>query len=218
MSEITSLAIKDGVPVLYEAAVNALAICMRIDECRGWKAKAAALEEYAREAHDESLFNAASKIKARAIRRQGELLEAEEAKAGGGDTTRAGRTPAAHQLPRSQRKATADAAGLTDRERKTALRLARIPEAEFQKALDSPKRAPTVSALAAMGKVRLAPARAPNRLASVLKTLARIRLRSPRQLTTPDPQLALRELAAFEKWLQTLKSILQAQGDDDNDD
>ena len=58
----------------YDAAKQAVAACVSIDECRDWKDKAAALAAYARLARDEELENNARRIRARATRRIGELL------------------------------------------------------------------------------------------------------------------------------------------------
>lgn len=59
----------------YDEAKNALVHCERIDEVAEWKNKAAALEEYARQAKDKTLLRLAFKIKVRAMRRAGELAE-----------------------------------------------------------------------------------------------------------------------------------------------
>src|SRR5215813_3222079 len=58
----------------YDAAKQAVAACLSIDECKDWKDKAAALAAYARLARDEELENNARRIRARATRRIGELL------------------------------------------------------------------------------------------------------------------------------------------------
>jgi len=66
-------------PLAYESAKEALATCERIDECKDWADKMAALASYAKQADDKSLEVAATRIRARAIRRCGELLaEAKE--------------------------------------------------------------------------------------------------------------------------------------------
>jgi hypothetical protein len=52
-----------------------LAKCARIDECKSWADRAAALASYAKQADDEQLLNNAKRIKARAIDRMGELGE-----------------------------------------------------------------------------------------------------------------------------------------------
>jgi hypothetical protein len=59
-----------------------LAECGKVDECKDWADKAAALGSYAKQSGDKSLFNLATRIQARAIRRCGELLKEFEAKSG----------------------------------------------------------------------------------------------------------------------------------------
>ena len=66
-------------PAAYSVAKKALAECEKIDECKDWADKAAALGSYARQSKDESLFKLATRIQARAIRRCGELLKEIEA-------------------------------------------------------------------------------------------------------------------------------------------
>jgi hypothetical protein len=62
-------------PQTYEAARQALADCQGLDECKDWADKAAALASYAKQAEDETLMKMAARIKARAVRRAGELLQ-----------------------------------------------------------------------------------------------------------------------------------------------
>ena len=61
-------------PVAYEEAKSQLAKCATVDECKDWADKAAALASYAKQSQDESLENMAKRIRARAIKRCGELL------------------------------------------------------------------------------------------------------------------------------------------------
>src|SRR6185437_1061291 len=61
--------------VKYEAAKAALAECSRVDECKDWSDKAAALAAYAKQANDSTLHNLALRIQQRAPRRMGELLK-----------------------------------------------------------------------------------------------------------------------------------------------
>lgn len=70
-------------PRVYEAAREALATCQNVDECKDWADKAAALASYAKQSQDDSLMVMAQRIKARAVRRAGELLaQIEPAKTG----------------------------------------------------------------------------------------------------------------------------------------
>ena len=62
-------------PDNYESAKRALSVCVSIDECKTWADKSAALATYAKEARDESLLIMAKRIRLRAYRRIGELLD-----------------------------------------------------------------------------------------------------------------------------------------------
>jgi hypothetical protein len=62
-------------PATYEQAKLAISACADVDECREWSDRAAALASYARQADDEVLENFARRIRARAVRRIGELLQ-----------------------------------------------------------------------------------------------------------------------------------------------
>lgn len=120
-------------PANYEAARTALAECARIDECQQWADKAAALASYARQADDETLFKYATRIRDRAIRRSGELLLAVEPARGGdrrSDQWDGG-------VPLVSRESVATAAGLSERQRKTAIRIARVPEDDFERQVES---------------------------------------------------------------------------------
>lgn len=132
-------------PENYENARRALAKCAQMDECQEWAKKAEAMASYARQANDDSLRKMADRIQARAIRRCGELLkQVEPAKTGPNNygtaaTRNSGRTQAATE------------AGLSERQRKTALRVANVPEEEFEQAVESDY-PPSVTALAEAGK------------------------------------------------------------------
>lgn len=62
-------------PINYEAAKQALADCVLVDECKEWKDRAAAIASYAQQKRDRTLLDKATRIRARATRRLGELLE-----------------------------------------------------------------------------------------------------------------------------------------------
>lgn len=122
-------------PETYEQAKNLLAKCDKIDECKDWADKAAALGSYARMAKDETLWKMAQRIQARAIRRCGELLEQIEKAQGGyrhGEKSNGSDTP--DGLSRTQ---AATQAGLSEHERKTALRIAKVDATEFEAAIES---------------------------------------------------------------------------------
>jgi hypothetical protein len=133
-------------PQLYEKAKSAITECGRIDECKDWANKAEALASYARQAKDNELQRMAKRIQARALRRSGELLKIFQTGPEGGRPEKNGRGDS----PVSQRQAAADA-GLSKDQEKTAVRVANIPEEEFDKSVDSDD-PPTVTALAKRGR------------------------------------------------------------------
>lgn len=61
-------------PINYEAARKALAECVSIDECKEWRDRAAAIASYAFQKRDRTMFDAAERIKARATRSMGEMV------------------------------------------------------------------------------------------------------------------------------------------------
>ena len=132
-------------PKAYEHAKNALATCSEIDECKEWADKAAALASYAKQAQDETLEKTSMRIRARAIQRCGELLKAIEAGRAGRPPEKS--TPAPTQISRS--KAARDA-GMSQRQKETALRVANVDRDEFERDVESDD-PPTVTALAERG-------------------------------------------------------------------
>jgi hypothetical protein len=127
-------------PAKYEAAKAALAECASVDECSSWAKKAAAMASYARQAEDKSLEYFATRIRARAIRRCGELLASIPAKAYGGGANKQGGDPVPHLA--SARAQVAKAAGLSRDQTKDALRVAKIPAAEFAADVDDDTKVP----------------------------------------------------------------------------
>lgn len=130
-------------PTTYTEAKHALSRCMRVDECKRWADKAAALASYAKQSRDEQMMDMAKRIRARAVERGGELL-AQVKPAKGARTDLGGAVPLS-------RKAMANGAGLTPDEAKTMLRVANVPKAE-RDALIEGKNPPTVEQLAERGK------------------------------------------------------------------
>lgn len=134
-------------PVVYEAAKTALSECNRIDECKDWSDKAEALASYAKQAQDSELRKMADRIQARAHRRCGELLE--EIEPAANQHTARGDAP-------PSRSAAAREAGLSRDQKRTALRVARIPSEEFEAAVESDD-PPTVTELSERGKLAAPP-------------------------------------------------------------
>ena len=136
-----------ALPATYSAAKTALAKCVKIDECKDWADKAQALAVYARQAKDKTLERDAKRIRARAVRRCGQLIQATAAKAG--PSAKGGRknSRGAHTI--SRRRAAQDA-GLSKQQQDQAVNVARIPEDQFEEQVESDN-PPTVPALAKQG-------------------------------------------------------------------
>ncbi len=131
-----------NLPRTYEAAKVALSNCARIDECKDWSDKAAALASYARQAEDDNLERMATRIRGRAIRRAGELL--------GQVTPATGAHLKSGGAPTLSRKQAATDAGMSRDQMHTALRVAKVPADEFERQVES-ENPPTISALADQG-------------------------------------------------------------------
>jgi len=143
-TEMVPAAMPDSrLPVTYEAAQKALAECQRVDECKDWADKAAALSAYARMAKNDNLRLMALRIQERATRRMGELLKQIPAANG----ARTDLQPHDGTVTRSQ---VAEQAGLSERQKVTALRVANIPAKDFEAAVESDS-PPSLSALAQRG-------------------------------------------------------------------
>ena len=143
-------------PTKYEAARKALAECYRVDECKEWADRALAMKSYARQANDKGLADVAARIQGRAVRRMGELQR--EADGRGGDRRSdsfKSKGSLTSDSPRPQSgKRLADEAGLSLHQQRQASRVARIPEAEFEEAIEAPD-PPSVTELADMGRKSL---------------------------------------------------------------
>ena len=134
-----------NLPATYEAAKMALANCNRIDECKDWSDKAQALASYARQSEDTEMEKTAMRIRARAIRRCGELLK-EIQKAQPGPKELKGVEPP--QL--SPRKEAAKQAGLSPDKMKQSIRVANVPNEIFTEQIES-ENPPTITSLAQQG-------------------------------------------------------------------
>jgi hypothetical protein len=132
-------------PATYEAAYKAIAKCSRIDECKSWSDKAAALASYARQAKDQSLCVMAERIHARAVRRCGELLK--QVPSGQGSKNQYGELRDGSVT----RQEAARDAGLSERQKVMALRVASVSGAKFEEMIESDA-PPNVTRLAEMGR------------------------------------------------------------------
>jgi hypothetical protein len=134
-------------PELYQNAKLTISECARIDECQDWANKMEALASYARQAADEELRKMADRIQARAIKRCGDLLREIESRPMA--NLKQFRKEGNH--PSVSRTQAARDAGLSEHQQKTAIRVSRIPDDEFQEAIESDN-PPTITALAERGK------------------------------------------------------------------
>lgn len=141
-------------PQTYQSAKNALSECIALDECKSWADKAAALASYAKQANDDELMKMATRIRDRAIRRAGELLQQIEPAKGGDRKSTAYQTEGDHSL--ITRQSAAREAGMSQHQQVQAVRIANIPREEFDRQVDSPK-PPTLSQLAQQGIQRQQP-------------------------------------------------------------
>jgi hypothetical protein len=134
-----------SLPAVYSEARNALAKCARIDECKSWADRAAALASYAKQADDEQLLNNAKRIKARAIDRIGELAEEIPPAKNQHDAAERAATGTG-----SSRKQAAKDAGLSPRQLATALQVHNVPRDAFEAQIESDS-PPTITELARQG-------------------------------------------------------------------
>lgn len=132
-----------GLPATYIEAKNAVAKCVRVDECQRWADKAAALRAYAVQMKDHKLEKDATRIRDRALRRGGELLQKVKKGKNRYDARRAPGSP-------SNRNGAAKDAGLSPAQAKQMLRVANVPEDQFEEAVERPNPA-SPKQLARMG-------------------------------------------------------------------
>jgi DNA N-6-adenine-methyltransferase (Dam) len=124
---LPAIAAPSPLPASYRQARAALDRCVSLDECKAWADKSAALASYAAQAKDDALLATATRIRARAIRRCGELLQQFDARGAHRKST------PGHTF--SQRQAAA-AAGLSKHQEATAVRVANVPAAAFHAAVE----------------------------------------------------------------------------------
>jgi hypothetical protein len=132
-------------PQTYANAKTALYNCVTVDECQSWADKAAALASYAKQSQDEELMRMATRIRDRAIRRAGELLK----QIAPGQGARDGKRGADAHTPLT-RTEVATEAGMSKHQQVQAVRVANVPEIEFERLVES-EAPPTATKLAALG-------------------------------------------------------------------
>ena len=154
-------------PATYMAMKSAISECLRVDEVKEWRSRAAAIREYARQRDDRELETMARRIQGRAVRRIGELMAAVDGRGGDRKSEKiksgVGPTFDSKQPTRAQ---VAEDAGLTKHQQWTATRVARIPEPTFEEAIESDT-PPSVTKLAQMGQKPREPRDPPTRLEGI---------------------------------------------------
>lgn len=207
--------------VRYEAAIHAIQECARVDECKTWSDKAAALAAYAKQAQDSTLHNLALRIQQRAQRRMGELLQ-QLPSARGANLTAAGRE-GAHPI---SRQSVATDAGLSEHQRKTALRIASVPEEDFEALIESDQ-PPTVTEMAMRGTAtrpvvsepEIIPA-APGAAQAVIAALSRMAsvcgAYDPASIAVAcrDPDIARGYVETIDSWLDRFVTRLPPSADE----
>ena len=144
--------------IRYDAMVLAIAECHQVDEVKDLRDKAMALEMYYRQARNTEVERKAADIRLRAERRAGELLKelARSPTSKGRAMRRYGELVL--EIPEEKgartdlgtvtaRGSATNGAGLSERQNKTALRVASVPAEDFEKALADPASKPTTRGL-----------------------------------------------------------------------
>jgi hypothetical protein len=118
-------------PVTYTEAKAALERCDSLDEVAEWADRAGALASYARQARNRELEAMAKRIRARAVRRAGELLQQIPTCRGRRFDLRPDHEAVGARTQAARR------AGMSVSQQKTAVRLAKIPADEFEAAVEA---------------------------------------------------------------------------------
>jgi hypothetical protein len=125
---------------LYHQAKTILAEYKSVDEVKDFRDKAVAIEAYAKQANDMELEWDAARARVRAERKCGELLSQLE-KARGGDR----KSISAPVEIDSEYKRACDRASINKDQAANFQKLAAVPEAEFEKAIDNPAAKPSTN-------------------------------------------------------------------------
>lgn len=137
-------------PERYRCAQDALAECSQIDECKDWSDKMAALASYAKQAEDSTLEKYALRIRARAVRRCGELLKMQKETVGFATGGKPYQSSTASSSEGVERPTLADA-GISHKFSHQAQQVAGLSQEAFDAAVDSDN-PPSVHGLVAMAR------------------------------------------------------------------
>lgn len=132
--------------VRYEAMVNAIAECHRVDEVKDIRDKAMALEAYARQAKNTEAERRAADVRIRAEIRTGELLKELARSEGGRPTKNASNDATSYKEP-SEYAATLESVGLSRQAANRYQQLANVPKEQIERHLADPVRKPTTNGI-----------------------------------------------------------------------
>jgi hypothetical protein len=177
-------------PVSYEQARAVLSSCARVDECKEWADKAAALASYARQAEDDTLEKYAVRIRSRAIKRAGQLLKQYDGRGAHRRTL-----GAQGSIALTQREAAA-AAGMSEHQQLQAVQIASVPEDQFDTQVES-NEPPTLTELADQGKKPAPPKEAPPGFAEATQFIGNLE-RLQKFLSDKPPDLIAGGMRKFE--------------------
>lgn len=129
--------------VRYDAMVNAIAVCERIDEVKDIRDKALALEAYAKQANNLEAERQCALIRVRAERKCGQMLrDTEKAKGTVLDGKNSDGSVRASNQSRAEVKTLSDM-GITYDQSSTWQKLAEVSEKEFEEAITLPGTKPS---------------------------------------------------------------------------
>lgn len=131
--------------VRYEAAKQAISEYKTVDEVKDFRNKALAIEAYAKQANDLDLERDAAIARVRAERKCGELLsETEKARGGWNSSDKSCSRDARHQVEQPK---TLTEMGVTRDQSSKWQQLARVPDKEFEEAINLPGAIPSANQL-----------------------------------------------------------------------
>jgi len=193
--------------IKYEAACQALAECVSVDEVKEWADKAAAMQAYQRMAGDKTLESQASEIRIRAERRLGELILAQKAGPGLNQGAKvAGNLPGAGKaqpaVTHEDRRLKLSDAGISKNLSSRAQKLAAVPAAEFEAELAAKRERERQDGARVSARLEKSGARHLEKVAPVADH-------------DPDLESPAEMMADMQKELDALNAVLKAADADD---
>jgi hypothetical protein len=171
--------------VRYDAMCTAIAECYAVDEVKEIRDKAIALEAYAKQAMNTEAERKATEIRIRAERRVGQLLaEKERGEGGRPDKNSVQREPSLSEYAEAKRMA-----GISDTQAKRWQGLAKVPDHEFESALNDPAAKPSTSGIIKKANGEVTPMHD-----NALWIWGRLRDFEAKQIGTADPCFLFSEM------------------------